>query len=345
MRVRRFLAAVVAALMAASAGCSHSEGPAQTRIMLVGDSLTQGSSGDWTWRYRLWIHLRDAGANVDFVGPRDDLQDNATGDLGSHEYPDPNFDQDHAARWGMAFADETPSIGELVDTYHPDVVVEGFGINDLVGFGESPSQLLQSARRFVEDARAADPGVDVVLMALPQLWLTGVGDYNAGLPALAAELSTDDSRVVVARADQPFVEDVDTYDPAHPSATGEVKIAAGVADALAGLGIGTAYPRPLPAVPLGPREPPVLEGRAGEAPDSVDLSWEFPPGATAVFVWVRDTTTGEEWQRLPIPQPGRSFTARGLVEGNTYEFRVQAEKGTAVAEDVFSNVVTVTPAR
>lgn len=47
-------------------------GPVE-RIMVVGDSITQGSSGDYTWRYRLWRHLTDRGVRVDLVGPRDDL--------------------------------------------------------------------------------------------------------------------------------------------------------------------------------------------------------------------------------------------------------------------------------
>ena len=43
------------------------------RILLLGDSVTQGSIGDWTWRYRLWQHFADAGVAVDFVGPESDL--------------------------------------------------------------------------------------------------------------------------------------------------------------------------------------------------------------------------------------------------------------------------------
>ncbi|WP_107484679.1 NPP1 family protein [Streptomyces sp. MJM1172] len=37
--------------------------------MVVGDSMTQGHEGDWTWRYRLWQWFRDQDASVDFVGP------------------------------------------------------------------------------------------------------------------------------------------------------------------------------------------------------------------------------------------------------------------------------------
>jgi hypothetical protein len=33
---------------------------AATRVLIVGDSITQGSAGDFTWRYRLWKHLAAA---------------------------------------------------------------------------------------------------------------------------------------------------------------------------------------------------------------------------------------------------------------------------------------------
>ena len=112
------------------------------RILVVGDSMTQGSSGDWTWRYRLWQHLAGHGVPVDFVGPRDDLWDNVTGLFGSHAYVDPAFDSDHAARWGRSMtlveADKGDiPIGQLVTDYHPDVVVEMLGVNDLQFLGET----------------------------------------------------------------------------------------------------------------------------------------------------------------------------------------------------------------
>ena len=311
------------------------------RILLVGDSVTQGSAGDWTWRYRLWRHLVGTGVRVDLVGPRDDLLDNVTGEFGSHAYLDPGFDQDHAARWGMFFAGQDHPIGELVDEYHPDVVVELLGVNDLAWTDVTSEGVSQDARQFVEDARAADPDVDVVLGALPQAWISGVAGYDESLPGLAAELDTDTSRVVAATPPAAFVEGVDTWDSAHPTASGEVKVAAGVADALAGLGIGTEYPRPLPDPPLGPRIPAELAVTPGDG--AAELSWVSPPGATAAYVWIRDTTNGEDWGRLPFPLPGPTWTAGDLVNGHEYEFRLQSEKGSVAAEDLYSNVATVTP--
>ncbi|GAA2152999.1 hypothetical protein GCM10009844_36830 [Nocardioides koreensis] len=313
------------------------------RVLLVGDSVTQGSAGDWTWRYRLWHHLVDNGTAVDLVGPRDDLLDNVTSTQGSHAYADPAFDTDHASRWGMTFAAQDVPIGDLVEEYHPDVVVEQLGVNDLAWDRRSATEVAAFARRFVEDARVADPTVAVVLGGLPQTWIPGAQEYDASLPALADELSTDTSPVVVASPEQPFVEGVDTYDAAHPTATGELRIAAGVADALAVLGVGSPYPRPLPTVPNGPRVPATLSVRAGDG--EATLTWQSPPGATAEYVWIRDATTGEPWGRLPYALGASTFTAGGLTNYDDYQFRLQAEKGSVAAEDLYSDVVTVTPQR
>lgn len=38
-------------------------------MMVVGDSLSQGEEGDWTWRYRLWEWFNSQELVVDYVGP------------------------------------------------------------------------------------------------------------------------------------------------------------------------------------------------------------------------------------------------------------------------------------
>jgi hypothetical protein len=43
--------------------------PGAISIMIVGDSISQGGEGDWTWRYRLWEWFRIQDIVVDFVGP------------------------------------------------------------------------------------------------------------------------------------------------------------------------------------------------------------------------------------------------------------------------------------
>jgi len=43
--------------------------PGAISMMVVGDSISQGGEGDWTWRYRLWEWFRKEDVVVDFVGP------------------------------------------------------------------------------------------------------------------------------------------------------------------------------------------------------------------------------------------------------------------------------------
>ena len=323
--------------------CRQADDRADVAMLVVGDSVAQGSVDDWTWRYRLYRALTDAGVGVDMVGPRDDLYDRQTDEPGSHDYADPAFDQDHAARWGMSFATQDHPIGDLVTACRPDVVVEALGLNDLFWLGASPEEVAAEAQAFVLDARAADPAVDVVLTQLPQTWYTGAPAYNDLLAATATDLDSPASRVVVAGTGGGFIEDVDTYDPAHLSATGEVKMATGVADALASLGIVDPGRLVWPVVDNGPTRPAHLTAISDD--QKAELSWTLPPGATGAYVWARDETLGEQWHRLDGLWGSTTLarTTDGLTDYHAYQFRLQAAKGTVVAEHLFSNVVAALP--
>ncbi len=327
---------VTALAPACGALCPAAADDPTARVLLAGDSVTQGSSGDWTWRYRLWKHLEASGSPVDFVGPRNDLFELHGG---AQDYVDPAFDTDHAASWGTTFIAPKYPVADLVRDYRPDVVVSYFGINDLAGPWRTPQDVVDSAAQFVAQARSSDPEVDVVLVAIPQTWIPGVTDYNAALPGLVRALDTPGSRVVVTplAAVEAYV---DTYDATHLAATGEVRVAAVVADALAVLGIAPAFPRPLPVVPNGPRAAGVLSLQSSG--DTVaDLLWINPPGAWGQYVWMRDVSVQGPWMRVAGPVAHTSYRVEGLVRGPDYEFRLQATKGTAVSEDMFSNVVAV----
>jgi lysophospholipase L1-like esterase len=317
-------------------------GPGTTRLMVVGDSLSQGSAGDFTWRYWLWRHLEESGAMVDLVGPRDDLYENVAGRFGNQDYLDPNFDRDHAAVWGGSLGVATTQVAEQVVTQEPDVLVVLLGLNDLSWRGSTPPALEQSMRTLVAQARDARPDVALVLTTVPVTDLPGVPAYNGRLRDIADELSTGRSPVVVAEAQREFSPREDTWDAVHPNARGEVKIAAAVSDALSRLGLGPPYARPVPALPLGPRRAPFLTALPGDG--AVTLSWLGPPGATGEYVWVRDTTAGEAWTQLPIQVPGNTWVVGALVNDHAYEFMLQPVKGMWAAEpDVRSNPVEAVP--
>lgn len=62
------------------------------RFTFVGDSMTIGCAGDFTWRYRMWQHLTSTlGTPFAIVGPRSELYDTAAGAPVGHEYGAPDF--------------------------------------------------------------------------------------------------------------------------------------------------------------------------------------------------------------------------------------------------------------
>src|SRR4030095_1828177 len=112
-------------------------------MMIVGDSISHGSSGDYTWRYRLYKHLTANGIAVDFVGPRNDLENIMTTQAGDGDqtYADPDFDTDHDSQSGRTLVDEAAVIGSKVREYNPDYLLVLLGINDLGLRARTPAQV------------------------------------------------------------------------------------------------------------------------------------------------------------------------------------------------------------
>ncbi len=198
------------------------------------------------------------------------------------------------------------------------------------------------AHQFVDEVRDASPDSALVLSTAPDVGYAHFSEYDALLADTAPQWSTARSPVVVSTPDQDWDGTTDTCDSTHPSAVGEVKIAAAQADALATLGIGTPTARPLPSPPVGPRLPATLTATPGDG--QVALSWQLPPGGTAVLVSTRDATIGEAWHQLPFALGGTAWLSGGLVDGHTYEYRLNVLKHDCLAADVVSDVVSATPA-
>ena len=197
-------AAVLLCLPLQVVGHSSSSAAEPQRVLIIGDSVTQGAEGDWTWRYRLWKRLQaTAEAPVDFVGPRDDLYDYLTKGFGNHEYVDPGFDTDHASRAGLSLSFPDTPVAELVADHQADVVVEMLGVIDLAYFDVTPEGVAAEVEDLVDDARSANPDVAVVVGEISQTWFPGVSETNALLPGIVEELDEPGSRVVLVSLDRP----------------------------------------------------------------------------------------------------------------------------------------------
>ena len=266
-RLAAALAVVLATLTLAPVTAHAADGP--TRVMIVGDSVTQGYRGDVTWRYFLWHALRDAGDSVDFVGPRKGpfyLHPDGQYDWdyrGEDAYADADFDQDHGAWYGGRLGQHNNwfyvPFAPQVQEQQPDVIVSMWGINDLSDDDQGPTELIAGYRAWIAEARSVKPDVDFVIGRLSQTWLYDgeVTAFNALLGDLAAELSTDASRIMVATMTEPYGPEADTFDRMHPNLSGQAKIAGMVGAPLHALITGsygpyapvTVPPSPVAAVP------------------------------------------------------------------------------------------------
>jgi lysophospholipase L1-like esterase len=234
--MRTALGAVLLALTTAVGGLVALPGPAAradgvTRIMLAGDSITQGFDGDFTWRYRLYQELTRQQVPVDFVGPRSEPYG------GRSTYLAKGWDTDHDAKGGTTLNAQMGLIDDDMSAYQPDVLVALYGTNDLRN-GATPDQLIDRWRTYVARARAVRPDVKIVIGEVYSVHAPQRDASNALLQSLAAELDTEESPVVVAHLDAPdFSRSRDTYGGTHPTPTGEIRIAALVTQALHALGV------------------------------------------------------------------------------------------------------------
>lgn len=237
--MKTILAAVlVAGTLAAVPMVTHAVDDPE-RVLIVGDSVTQGWRGDHTWRYFAWKDLEQTGASVDFVGSASGTYSNGDWNYtGDDAYADPDFDQQHAAVAGGALQVEGHSllswpVADEIADHDPQTVVSMWGVNDLSDLNHSVDDVLGYYEGWFARARAAKPSVDFVVAELPQTWLYDgrVVEFNAGLRALAGELSTSDSRIVVATPG-PMSAESDFIDGVHPTPAGERKIAAMMVQAI-----------------------------------------------------------------------------------------------------------------
>jgi hypothetical protein len=220
------------------------------RFMPVGDSMTIGSAGEHTWRYRLWRHLcatYDGPCTI--VGPRETLYDKAEDAPTSYAYAEPDFPRAHLAGWGEGWLHMAPLIGDAVRASRADVLLVSLGLIDL-GFYTNAEQTAQNVRRFVAEARAADPRIRMVILpVIPNIraeadasFAAQVTLFNELLAKAAADLDEPRSPILLASPPPSYAIHVDTYDGTHPNASGEHKIAEAFAEAMyQGWGLGQPY--------------------------------------------------------------------------------------------------------
>jgi hypothetical protein len=334
------LAPVVTAAPAAAAPAG--------KVMIVGDSISQGHEGDYTWRYRLAQHLSNAGAVPNFVGPW-----TGTNKLPAAYPPGwPNtasppvhdgayrqgisFDADNLAQWGWQMHQAKDVIQAQVQTYVPDYLLIELGFNDLAWGINSPQGTLDDLRTLISRARAAKPNVRIVigtvvhrspLDGFPNL-PRDISDFNSLLGIAMPTISTSTSPAVMADLDLAYNPSTDTCDGLHPNVRGEYVIAKTFADTMFGaFSVGAAF-GPLPAsmpANLTPGPPPSITTQ--QVGWDIKVSWTHVFGATGYRFFYRDVTRGDVFAETVFPIFADSWTAGAIPAGHRMEFYVESMRG------------------
>ena len=215
---RRFWIMAVAVTFVVAALSTSETSLAATRVMPLGDSITEAATGHASYRYWLWHELLERNDEVDFVGSR-------FGVLGGPPlYED--FDQDHEGHWGWRADEILVEIAGWAAAEQPDVVLIHLGHNDLWQ-GQTVDSTIDDLAEIVGELRSVLPTITILLAQVIPSEAPGLSDIpilNAAIVQLSSQLDTPTSRLIAVDQWTGFDAAADTYDGTHPNENGERKI-------------------------------------------------------------------------------------------------------------------------
>lgn len=149
------------------------------RILIVGDSITHGNEGDYTWRYRLWQWFRLHNIPGTFVGPyrgvnaREPAEAPHPPPFANEPEPQPpkrqewgyaeDVDQEfqsgcrHFATWGYQAAQAKEVIADVVSDSRANFLLLMLGFNDVGWFVDDADGTLRSIEQIVQRTRVIQP--------------------------------------------------------------------------------------------------------------------------------------------------------------------------------------------
>jgi lysophospholipase L1-like esterase len=212
-----------------------------TKILCLGNSITNGTSKYNSYRRDLWKMLHDDNYNFDFIGS-----------WSKHhwggEMPDADFDMDHDGHSGWTFPqilkapDWDSSRGNLYQwtkTYAPDIVLIELGTNDVfqcVSVQESMNAFATATKLL----RQKNKNVKIFVAQIPPLgkqwapqmlchdsisYAQRILNYNDTIARFAKQLTTKASPVIVVDQYTGVNPATDMYDDIHPNDKGELEMA------------------------------------------------------------------------------------------------------------------------
>ncbi|MCU0549613.1 MAG: SGNH/GDSL hydrolase family protein [Leptolyngbya sp. Prado105] len=192
--------------------------PSGTRIMPLGDSITQADRYRNSYRRPLWLKLREAGYDVNFVGSTRSHY------LGNP--PNSDFDQDHEGHWGWQADEVLAQLDRWTEQAKLDIVLIHLGTNDILR-GQSFDSTIAELRSVIQTLRKRNPNLKILLAQLipSQNAEALTQQFNQQIFVLARSLNSKTSPVILVDQFSGFNVSQDTYDGLHPNESGEQKMA------------------------------------------------------------------------------------------------------------------------
>jgi lysophospholipase L1-like esterase len=202
-------------------------GSGPIRIMLLGDSITNGTGRRSGYRARLHADLKAAGHNVDFVGS---LQSNPSPGLKDLDHEGhPGFNIDNIANGWRSSAGIDVWLGPK--GYDPDIILLMIGTNDVIedrDFEHVGDRLDDLITRIADARTGLAPDARLIVARIPPRknkpddhttrW------YNEQLDAVVARHVAKDEKLTLVDMYAPL-EPSDLADGVHPTQSGYDKIA------------------------------------------------------------------------------------------------------------------------
>lgn len=189
-----------------------------TKILPLGDSITESYAGHASYRYWLWQKLVDGAYNTDFVGSMTGVYN------GKPLYA--NFDQNHEGHWGWRANQILAQINTWASSARPDVALIHLGTNDIFQ-KQSNTSTINEIEQIIDALRRTNPKIKILLAKLiPSTYMaTKIQNFNSLIPSLARQKNTSKSPVIVVDQSTGFNAMSDTWDGTHPNESGEKKMA------------------------------------------------------------------------------------------------------------------------
>ncbi|MGZ3145817.1 ricin-type beta-trefoil lectin domain protein [Lentzea chajnantorensis] len=206
-------AVVAAALLPATPAVAESNGG--TRVMPLGDSITEGTQVPGGYRIGLWQRFGGGGYRVDFVGS----QFNGPASLGDH---------DHQGHPGWRIDQIDANITGWLRNTTPRTVLLHIGTNDVLqnyNVAGAPGRLSALVDRITATVPNADVFVATIIPLANQSQEAAARSFNATIPGMVQSKVNAGKKVHLVDMHAALTTG-DLIDGVHPTATGYDKMAA-----------------------------------------------------------------------------------------------------------------------